>query len=298
MIPIPIPLLPTHFVFLGVGPKTLETVIKIDGFELKEVEEIVESVPKLWKVISDKNALVVAEEKAHFDINESKKIGSKIVSVLDDEYPTILRDTSDKPFFLINGQMPKRPCVAIIGTREPTIHGEEISRRISKFISENGWSIVSGLALGCDSIAHRASIENNGHTIAVLAHGLHTIAPKKNKILAEEILSTSGALVTEYEFGADTMPYQFAERDRIQAGLSQGVIMIQSDIEGGSLIAYRAAIKYGRILAVPYPTDLDKNKKVDKIEAYLVLAGSDDVAKRKLLNCKPFELHNVFVINI
>ena len=120
----------------------------------------------------------------------------------------------------------------------------------------------------------------------------------QKKILAEEILSTSGALVTEYEFGADTMPYQFAERDRIQAGLSQGVIMIQSDIEGGSLIAYRAAIKYGRILAVPYPTDLDKNKKVDKIEAYLVLAGSDDVAKRKLLNCKPFELHNVFVINI
>ena len=76
MIPIPIPLRP-NFVFLGVGLKTLETVIKIDGFELKEVEEIVESVPKLWKVISDKNALVVAEEKAHFDINESQKIGFK-----------------------------------------------------------------------------------------------------------------------------------------------------------------------------------------------------------------------------
>ena len=116
----------------NVGPKILETVVNNDGFESKEVEEIVESEPKLRKVISENNSLIVAEEKVHIDINESKKNGSKIVSVLDDEYPTILRDTSDRPFFLyIKGQLTKRPCVALIGTRKPTIHGEEITRRIS-----------------------------------------------------------------------------------------------------------------------------------------------------------------------
>ena len=283
----------------NVGNATLENIIKIDGYDLKDVEELVESIPKQRKVKNDKNAILEAEEKAHIDINESNNIGSKIISVVDDEYPEILRQTSDRPFFLyIRGQMPKRPSVAIIGTREPTDHGKEIAKRISNIFSENGWSIVSGLALGCDSIAHRSAVDNHGHTTAVLAHGLHTIFPKQNKKLSDEILSIGGTLLTEYEFGADPLPYHFAARDRIQAGLSQGVIMIQSDIKGGSLFASKAAIKYGRTLAVPYPTDLDKRKKEKKIGANLVLAGNDKDAKEKLLKCLPLELEkNLFVIN-
>jgi len=282
----------------GVGHATLEIISKVEGFELKSVEEIVESVPKLKKILSNKDALSEAEEKAHVDINESEKNNSKIISILDDEYPAILRGTYDKPIILyISGQMPKLPSVAIIGTREPTTHGEEITRRISKYFCDNGWSVVSGLALGCDSIAHKATIDNNGHTTAVLAHGLHTIAPKQNKKLADEILSTGGTLLSEYEFGADPMPYQFAARDRIQAGLSQGVIMIQSDIGGGSLIASRSAIKYGRTLGVPNPTELDKRGKEKKIEANLMLVGNEDSVKQKLLNCSPFEMQNLFVIN-
>ena len=125
-------------IFKNVGNATLENIIKIDGYDLKDVEELVESIPKQRKVKNDKNAILEAEEKAHIDINESNNIGSKIISVVDDEYPEILRQTSDRPFFLyIRGQMPKRPSVAIIGTREPTNHGKEIAKRISNIFSDD-----------------------------------------------------------------------------------------------------------------------------------------------------------------
>ena len=281
-----------------VGDATLGKIIKINGYQSKKIEEIAESEPKLRKAIIDSDALKVAEEEAHVDFYESKNIGYKILSVVDEEYPEILRQTSDRPFFLhIRGQMPKLPSVAIIGTREPTNHGRIIAERISQYFSENGWSIVSGLALGCDTIAHLTAVKNKSHTTAVLAHGLDTISPKSNEKLSEEILSTGGTLLTQYEFGAKPKRYQYAERDKIQAGLSQGVIMIQSDIKGGSLHASSAAIKYGRILAVPNSTDLDKKNKEHKIEANLVLAGSDNDAKADLLQSGPLECQNIFVIN-
>ncbi len=207
-----------------VGDATLGKIIKINGYQSKKIEEIAESEPKLRKAIIDSDALKVAEEEAHVDFYESKNIGYKILSVVDEEYPEILRQTSDRPFFLhIRGQMPKLPSVAIIGTREPTNHGRIIAERISQYFSENGWSIVSGLALGCDTIAHLTAVKNKSHTTAVLAHGLDTISPKSNEKLSEEILSTGGTLLTQYEFGTKPKRYHYAQRDKIQAGLSQGV---------------------------------------------------------------------------
>ena len=282
----------------GVGRVKLEEIIKIEGFDIKNPEDIVSSIIKQRIVKIDKDALINAEEIAENDIQKSGKKASNIISILDNEYPEILRKTVGKPTILyIQGQMPKLPSVAIIGTREPTDHGKIIAERISQYFSENGWSIVSGLALGCDTIAHLTAVKNKSHTTAVLAHGLDTISPKSNEKLSEEILSTGGTLLTEYEFGAKPKPYQYAQRDLIQAGLSQGVIMIQSDIKGGSLIASSAAIKYGRILAVPNSTDLDKKNKEHKIEANLVLAGSDNDAKADLLKSGPLECQNIFVIN-
>ena len=282
----------------NIGSATLEKIININGYQSKDIEEIAESEPKLRKALIDSDAIKIAEEQAHVDFYESKNIGYKILSIVDEEYPKILKQTSDKPFFLhIRGQMPKLPSVAIIGTREPTQHGIIIAERISNYFCENGWSVVSGLALGCDTIAHKTAVKNKAHTTAVLAHGLHTISPKSNKKLSEEILSSGGTLLTEYDFKTEPKPYQYAQRDLIQAGLSQGVIMIQSDIKGGSLIASSAALKYGRTLAVPIPTGLDKKNKEHKIEANLVLTGIDNDAKADLLKSRPLECQNIFVIN-
>lgn len=122
--------------------------------------------------------------------------------------------------------------------------------------------------------------------MAVLAHGLHTISPLKNRKLAEEILSSGGALLSQYPIGREAIPQQFVQRDKTQAGMAQGVVMIQSDMEGGSLHASRAALSYDRWLAIPYPTEQDRTKKEPKIQANLLLADGDEAARKELLRLK------------
>src|SRR3546814_19756232 len=126
------------------------------------------------------------------------------MSAADPEYPRRLAATKDDPFILyVKGRLAPdgNHSVAIIGTREPTAHGIQITQRVSKFFAEKGSSIISGLALGCDAIAHETALQCEGHTVAVLAHGLQTITPSKHKKLADRILDSGGALVSEYPFG-------------------------------------------------------------------------------------------------
>ena len=122
--------------------------------------------------------------------------------------------------------------------------------------------------------------------MAVLAHGLQTIAPSKHRKLAEDILNAGGALVSQYPIGRDAIPQQFVQRDKTQAGLAQGVVMVQSDLQGGSLHASRASIEYGRWLAVPYPTEQDRGRDEPKIQANLMLSDGSDAERLDLLRRK------------
>ena len=284
----------------GVGPKTLIEIASIENFSNLEIAEIIKSHKKLSSTISGNDSLLYdAERAADFDIRKSLDNEARIISFLDTEYPTLLQSCNDKPAILyIKGNWHNQinNSIAIIGTREPTKHGEIITERISRYFIEQGWSIVSGLALGCDSIAHQTAVDMRGHTVAVLSHGLHTIAPKQNAILAEQILANGGALVSEYAYGVEARPHQFVARDRIQAALSKAVVMVQSDVKGGSLHASRAAINYGRILAVPYPTPVDTDAKEQKIGANLLLSEGSIKQKMDLLDCNEKALDNLFII--
>ena len=284
----------------GIGPAALKDLAKLPRFNTADVDELSTFNNKLKKALEKPGAWNDALASANSEIEQCQKFNARIICTLDDDYPELLRLTPDHPYFIyVRGEMhtaPKR-SVAVIGTRQPTEHGKTIASRITQFLVEEGWSIVSGLAIGCDSIAHQSAIKAKGHTVAVLAHGLHTIAPKQNENLAREIIDSGGMLVTEYGFGIDPFAHQFVKRDRIQAGLASGVVMIQSDLIGGSLHASRASIEYGRLLAVPRPTEIDLSNKEMKIEANSVLAGADDQKKISLLKCKADDLKRVFVIN-
>lgn len=166
-----------------------------------------------------------AKDWADNQIATAEGCGARIVSAVDDEYPALLAATRDDPFLLfVRGRFCGRQqkSVAIIGTREPTPHGRLIAQRITGFFVERHWSIVSGLAPGCDALAHQTAIEAGAHTVAVLAHGLHMIAPARHKGLAQDILDAGGALVSEYPFGANALGARFVKRDRTQAGMSLG----------------------------------------------------------------------------
>jgi DNA processing protein len=120
----------------------------------------------------------------------------------------------------------------------------------AKYFAEKGFNIVSGLALGCDTIAHKGALSVNGTTTAILAHGLQMISPKRNEFIAKEILEKGGLLLSEYLFGVPAYNTSFVERDRLQAGLAIATIVIQTGIKGGTMHAVRTTINNNKILAV------------------------------------------------
>lgn len=273
----------------GIGPATLRKLAGLPAFEDLSVEELGALVPALSKVLGVPRAWDGALSQAEEQLELAQRHAARILSPMDPEYPALLAGSKDDPFILyVRGLLAPVPTqsVAIIGTRQPTAHGEVIARRITQYFVSMGWSVVSGLALGCDAIAHETAVDAKGHTVAVLAHGLHTIAPSKHRGLAEAILNAGGALVSQYPFGREVIPQQFVQRDKTQAGLAQGVVMIQSDLHGGSLHASRATLEYGRWLAVPYPTEIDRSNAEIKIQANLMLADGAKKEKIELLRMK------------
>jgi DNA protecting protein DprA len=285
----------------GVGPATLKKVASIAGFDGMAIEELEGTVAQVARALEAEptSAWSLAQDAASKQVEAAEKHRARILSPLDPDYPRLLAETKDDPFLLyVKGSLARDPTksVAIIGTREPTPTGEIIAQRVARTFAEQGWSIVSGLALGCDAIAHQAALDAAGHTVAVLAHGLHMIAPSRHKGLAQAILDAGGALVSEYPFGQAVQSQQFVKRDRTQAGMAQGVVMIQSDIKGGSLHASRAALDYDRWLAVPYPTPKDLQHGEPKVQGNLVIADGTVQEKATLLRCSTRALDRILIL--
>jgi DNA processing protein len=142
--------------------------------------------------------------------------------------------------------------VAIVGTRKCTSYGERTAYQLANELTKAGAIVVSGLAIGIDSYAHRGALDAGGRTIAVLAHGLDSIYPPRHRSLAKEILATGGALVSEYDVGVPPDKFRFPERNRIIAAVADITVVVESAFEGGSLITARDALKAGRqVMAVP-----------------------------------------------
>ena len=201
-----------------------------------------------------------AVDKSNKIIGESLKNNVFIISKFDEDYPFMLRNLignrgEDTSPLILNykgnlSSIKDRRSIAIIGTRHPTKEGEEAGMYYAKYFAEKGFNIVSGLALGCDTIAHKGALSVNGTTTAILAHGLQMISPKRNEFIAKEILEKGGLLLSEYLFGVPAYNTSFVERDRLQAGLAIATIVIQTGIKGGTMHAVRTTINNNKILAV------------------------------------------------
>lgn len=283
----------------GVGPAALKKVASIPSFSDIGIEELGREVSQVGRALANIHDWQKAQSDAAQQVNEAEKHNARILSPIDFEYPQLLAATKDDPFILyVQGTLAKNPLksVAIIGTREPTTHGKLITQRIAQFFSEQEWSIVSGLAIGCDGLAHQTAVDAGAHTVAVMAHGLQMIAPARHRKLAKQILDAGGALVSEYPFGQNVQGQQYVKRDRTQAGMAQGVVMIQSDLKGGSLYASRASLDYGRWLAVPYPTDKDLEHGEPKVQANLIIADGSDSEKLDLLRCHSSALGKIIIL--
>jgi DNA processing protein len=183
--------------------------------------------------------------------NEKNRI--KTVSFYDDEYPELYKDIIDKPILLnYIGDISKvnnMASVAVIGTREPSESGAKAAVRFGEIFGEKGFNVVSGLAIGCDAGGHNGCLNKSGFTSAILAHGLDHIYPKENKELAERIIESGGLIISEYFVGMKPFANYFIERDRLQAGLSNGIIVVETDIKGGTMHTVKFAKENNRRIA-------------------------------------------------
>jgi DNA processing protein len=172
------------------------------------------------------------------------------------DYPEYLREIAGPPkqLYYLGDLIPllSRPRLAVIGSRKVTPYGKGITSTLTREVAGQGVVIISGLALGVDGLAHKAALEVNGKTIAVLAGGLDSIHPPTHRYLAEQILRRGGALISEYPVGEQSWKPNFIARNRIVSGLSEGVLITEAAEKSGTLHTANFALDQGRtVMAVP-----------------------------------------------
>jgi DNA processing protein len=183
-----------------------------------------------------------------------EKQGVTAYTFHDSGYPARLKEIYDyPPLIYVKGEINSRDewCIAVVGTRKATIYGRQVTEEIVSDLVKNNITVVSGLARGIDTIAHRCCLEKGGRTIAIFACGLDTIYPAENANLSSKI-TAQGAIVSEYPLGAKPRPDNFPRRNRIMAGMSLGTLVIEADETSGAIITAHMALEQNReVFAVP-----------------------------------------------
>ncbi len=226
----------------------------------------------------DDDAWFIAHETALNSLEETKQRGIGIVHYFDQNYPPLLKLTENcPPILYTRGRLPEGVNnIACVGTRNPTNFGKETTSKTVETLVQEGWVIVSGLAVGIDTAAHKAALDAGGITVAVLGNGLDTVYPRRNMKLAEQIVESGGALISEYPIGEQPIPQNLVARDRIQSGMSIGTIVVQTDMPGGSFHTVRFSLLQNRPVFVPVPErDVEENPASRGIYALMQMPGRE-----------------------
>jgi len=246
----------------GVGSARLEAMLTAFGSpanilaQSKESLATVKNIPeKLAASIADWHHEVDHEKEMQF----AERAGVRIITRFEPEYPELLKEIYDPPICLyVRGTLPdfSTNTVAVVGSRRMTIYGKKMARLLAESAAYAGWKVVSGLAYGVDAVAHQATLDAQGVTVAVLGGGLARIHPQEHVPLARAICEQGGALISEYPMHFPVSRQSFPRRNRIISGLSQGVIVVEAGLNSGALLTANIALEQGRsVFAVPGEAD-------------------------------------------
>lgn len=269
----------------GVGPTGFARLLKY----FRSVDRALgASVSELTKVkgIGPKTAESIARTTETFDVDKelalAQKLGVWIVSAADPRYPPALKQIYDPPpVIYIKGTLGKQDSLAIsiVGSRRCSTYGSEQSSRFAYLLASAGFTIVSGMARGIDTAAHRGALKADGRTLAIQGCGLNNIFPPENEKLFEQI-SGSGACISELPLSYEPLAQNFPARNRIISGLSMGVIIIEASHRSGALITARGALDQNReVMAVPGKVDSPISSGTNKLikEGAKLIDCIDDV---------------------
>lgn len=250
----------------NIGPKkielllntfgTAEEVFKASGSALKTVIECAKSDQTVRFMQSDLDAILHSKDKnrIHMEFSRLTERGIRFISKEEEEYPDKLRQIYNAPYAIfVKGKLPRKDqkVIAIVGARECSAYGTEITRYMAKSLASEGVVILSGMARGIDSYAHNGALEAGGITLAVLGCGIDICYPKENIKLYMEI-QKEGAIISEYAPGIQPFAGNFPMRNRIISALSDGILVIEAKKKSGSLITVDMGLEQGKeIYAIP-----------------------------------------------
>ena len=224
--------------------------------QFESIAEIVKKIQRRQLTLNwNKFRETISFSDAQIKVQQARNLGCSVVTWADEEYPESLRQLYDPPAILYmrgNASLVSQHGVGIVGTRRYTPYGRDVATQFATQCVHANLVIVSGLALGIDTFAHVACLKNNGSTIAVLGSGVDVPSPVQNATLAESILSAGGLLISEVPFTMPATKFSFPQRNRIIAGLSRSIVVIEAGESSGALITARQALDQGKdVYAVP-----------------------------------------------
>ncbi len=264
MLPTPREALITLNLIPGLGSVRIRSLMEFFGsaeLVLAATPELLSQVPRIGPRLADtvadwRNCTLAASEQEC-----AERHGVRMITLLDDDYPAILRRMSDPPVVLYvrgewNPEDEWRP-VSVVGSRLSTPYGMTIARRFSRELAEAGSTIISGMAHGIDTAAHWGALDAGGRTIAILGSGMAQLYPKENETLAARICNGHGAVVSEFPMNMRPSRTSFPQRNRIVAASSKATLVVEAPHFSGSMITARlSAEEYGNnVFAVPGPID-------------------------------------------
>jgi DNA processing protein len=241
----------------GLGPKrilkaaqALPDLASLFRLSLTELESLNFPAPSAQFLFAGKARTEAERELVR--MGEQKGV---ILTFGDEEYPERLREIFDPPpvlWVLGDVKLLARPSIAIVGTRHPTPYGTGMAEILARDLANRKLVILSGMARGVDTAAHKGALAAHGSTVAVWGTGIDVIYPKENKSLAENILVSGGAIVSEYRLGTFPAPQNFPKRNRILSGMSVGVLVVEAGENSGTRVTARCALEQDRdVYAVP-----------------------------------------------
>ncbi len=267
--------------------KKLSNILSAATPELIETEGISkELASRIRKISSQRDSIQKFLEK---ELKALDKIGARIITVWDEDFPPLLKKIYDPPLILyVLGKFDEKDkySIAVVGTRQPTNYGKIQAEKIVTDLVVQNITIVSGLARGIDSIAHSSALKNNGRTIAVIGSGLDVIYPAENKKLFNEIRE-KGVIISEFNLGTIPNAENFPKRNRNISGLTLGTLVIETAITGGAMQTARLALDQNReVFAIPGNLGVKQsegtNMLIQRGEAELVKSAEDILAELEL----------------
>lgn len=239
----------------GLGNEGLRRLLQVHGSPDAILQS---SFSVLSRTVKPAVAQAIVDASIRFDLDSVdawlQQPGNRVITIADSEYPQSLLNIADPPFLLfVKGRLDllNNPAIAIVGSRNASAQGLRNAEAFAHSLSESGFSVVSGMALGVDASAHSGALRGKASTIAVVGTGLDRVYPAANRDLAHQ-LALHGTIISEFPLGTPPIAANFPRRNRIISGLSQGCLVIEASLQSGSLITARFAIEQGReVFAIP-----------------------------------------------